>query len=332
MHRVNVTTGARLHFGLLSADPTAVRQYGGIGLMIDQPGFRVTVGRIQGKSEQHVINAPAPIASRVRLFLDEWNRTSDVALPPLPALAIDVSDHMPSHGGMGSGTQLALALGRGLSELLSEKVSTEQLAVRLGRGNRSAIGIHGFQHGGFIVDAGKAAGDQVGQLAVRYDWPDDWPIILITLDQSAGLSGEAEVAAFRQLPPMDHSLIAELSGIIENRLMPAISMQQQGDFRRSLDQYGDLVGDYFGPAQGGRYADHRMRTLVAELRRQNVTGIAQSSWGPTVCVVCTDKNHADQLVDSIRATNFAGDARIVSGLNRGATVSQSDSAVVHTGL
>jgi predicted sugar kinase len=35
---VAVQTGARLHFGLLTQGQEAGRRYGGLGLMIDQPG------------------------------------------------------------------------------------------------------------------------------------------------------------------------------------------------------------------------------------------------------------------------------------------------------
>ena len=322
MQQVVVTTGARLHFGLLSADTTARRQYGGVGLMVDEPGFRVAISQ----SNSNLVVGPQSVSERVSSFLSQWNATADTALP---ALKIEVTSHMPSHGGMGSGTQLALAIGRGVVDLLGDDISTEQLAIRLGRGKRSAIGIHGFQHGGFIVDAGKSDGDRVGQMAARYDWPQEWPIVLVTLDESAGLSGEAEAAAFRGLAPMDRGLVAQLSVIVEDRLMPAISNRQHAEFAEALGQYGDLVGDYFGPAQGGRYADQRMRQLVAELRQNDVSGIVQSSWGPTVCIVCADMAVAEGLVGFIQQTDFDGRARIVKGLNRGAMVDHSDFLAIH---
>ena len=41
MKCVVVTTGARLHFGLLAHGQVGCREFGGIGLMIDRPGFIV---------------------------------------------------------------------------------------------------------------------------------------------------------------------------------------------------------------------------------------------------------------------------------------------------
>jgi beta-ribofuranosylaminobenzene 5'-phosphate synthase len=321
MRRVVVTTGARLHFGLLLADRSAVRQFGGIGVMVDEPGFQVSIAA----ADTTTISAPQPVIDRVHSFLEQWSRYSTQTRP---LVRVAVLHHIPAHGGMGSGTQLGLAVGRALAILQKENYSVEQLARRMGRGHRSAIGIHGFERGGFIVDSGKTIEQPVGELAARYDWPEDWPIVLITLNQSAGLSGAAEIAAFRRLAPMTTPLVEQLGSIIESEMMPAIANRHQSDFCDALDRYGDLVGDYFGPAQGGRFADAGMRQLVAELRRHNCTGIAQSSWGPTVCVVCRNRQHTDEIVALINGSSFAGKARVVHGLNRGASVELSDSLAV----
>ena len=318
MRRVTITTGARLHFGLLCPPPSVERVFGGIGLMIDQPGFQVVLQT----AETTRITAPPEVKERIRVFV---RQSASQPTDSQSAVHIEVRQHIPSHSGLGSGTQLGMAIGRGLAELHGVEYSAVELAGRMGRGHRSAIGIHGFQRGGFIVDAGKTSDRRIGELASRLEWPDDWPIVLITLDQSAGLSGDAENAAFKTLAPMTEELIGQLGSIIENQIVPSLTHRRQSDFCTALDQYGDLVGDYFGPAQGGRYADLRMRRLVAELRRQKGAGIAQSSWGPTVCVVCQNQQHANEIIEHIQSTSFEGHARIVSGLNHGATCEHSES-------
>lgn len=41
--RVTVSTGSRLHFGLLTHRPKSGREFGGVGVMIDSPGWTITV-------------------------------------------------------------------------------------------------------------------------------------------------------------------------------------------------------------------------------------------------------------------------------------------------
>lgn len=323
MRKVTVTTGSRLHFGLITPDQSAARRFGGVGLMIDSPGFKIIV---ESSSESCVI-APANVRKRCEDFVSRW--FDAVSNPQDVKFRIECSQHIPSHGGMGSGTQLALALGHALAKLTNETLSAEEIAMRMQRGKRSAVGIHGFERGGFIVDHGKDAqqsdGD-LGELKLRTDWPQDWPIVLVTLDSAAGLSGDAELAAFADIGPMPSIMVEQLEKTLHERLIPGLQSRDYQSFCTALDQYGDTVGDYFAPAQGGRYADHRMRDLVGSLRNRNVIGIAQSSWGPTVCLVASSPDHADQLASYVRSTNFEGEVRVVSALNQGSTIRVEDSS------
>ena len=66
---------------------------------------------------------------------------------------ITVEEAPPEHSGFGTGTQLALAVGRAVSSL-----PTEEVARVTGRGRRSAIGTHGFATGGLLADGGRKDG------------------------------------------------------------------------------------------------------------------------------------------------------------------------------
>ena len=41
------------------------------------------------------------------------------------------------------------------------------------------------------------------------------------------------------------------------------------------------VGDYFAPAQGGRYTSAAVAEVIEYLIGKNIPGVGQSSWGPT---------------------------------------------------
>ncbi|REJ90994.1 MAG: GHMP kinase, partial [Planctomycetota bacterium] len=133
IERVTVTTGSRLHFGPLAVRPTTGREFGGIGLMVDEPRCRVTVSR----SETDEVIASTESA-RVAGWLQRYRNATRQAAA---GRRIELSESIPRHSGFGSGTQTALAVATGLALLDGEaNVASDELARRLGRGRRSAVG------------------------------------------------------------------------------------------------------------------------------------------------------------------------------------------------
>src|SRR5262249_52443856 len=103
------------------------------------------------------------------------------------------------HVGLGVGTQLGLAVARLLAESWGKSFGIEELARRVGRGERSALGAHGFVHGGFLVDGGKAAETALAPLVARAEFPNHWRIVVVLPEAPAGLHGSTERAAFDRL-------------------------------------------------------------------------------------------------------------------------------------
>jgi len=315
IRRVVVTTGARLHFGPLAVHAQEGRSFGGVGLMIDAPETEVAIER----AERDEIRGD-DVQGRVAQILTRLRASSISAMPPC---RINVVRSAPVHAGLGSGTQLSLAVVKGLSLLSGEqRFSAVELARCAGRGGRSAIGTHGFLDGGFLVDAGIASGDcALGELAAREPCPADWRFVLAT-PSAEGLSGSAELQAFGTLAPMDRATTAELCRIIVTAWLPAVRGADFGAFCRSLDQFGQIVGKYFAPVQGGVFAHQRMATLAERLHASGIRGIAQSSWGPTIAVCCASESAAAQLHNALSRAAEWSDCRfqIVRPLNTGARV------------
>lgn len=313
---VTVCTGSRLHFGPLAVGAKAGRQFGGIGVMIDSPGVKLTVSR----ADQDTVIATAEIESRVRQTVATWRKNHNVA----DAVCIRIEDFIPGHQGLGSGTQLALAVAQGLHILQTGRPCVAvSLAMTIGRGRRSAIGIHGFDYGGFLIDAGKAKGEEIGALAARGDVPVEWRFVLITPRQSAGLSGDRETAVFAEMKPMPAELTARLCRLALMDLLPSVRNAEFGEFADALEDFGTLVGEFFAPVQGGDFAHPAMNGLANHLRKNGIAGIAQSSWGPTVAVPQPDEQSAIALAAALTAESRWGElhCRIVSPRNRGAEIS-----------
>jgi len=315
IRRVVVTTGARLHFGPLAVHAPHGRSFGGVGLMIDGPATEVAIERAErdeicGDGRQ----------GRIVEILTRLRTSGEFAASPC---RITVLRSAPAHAGLGSGTQLSLAVVKGLMLMATDRdAGPVELARCAGRGGRSAIGTHGFLQGGFLVDAGIASGERaLGDLAARECCPADWRFVLAT-PADEGLSGNAELQAFQTLAPMGRATTAELCRIIVTDWLPAVRQEDFSGFCRSLDEYGRIVGDYFAAVQGGVYSHPRMAALAGRLRAAGIRGVAQSSWGPTIAVCCASEAAAVQLHGDLCSAADWSDCRfqVVRPLNAGARV------------
>ncbi len=292
---IRVTAPSRLHFGLFALPAEGVthwpgaegqsahpaRHFGGVGLMIDQPGVQVMVRRAAAWS------ASGPSAKRALAF----GKRFVASLPEDQRRAcfeIIVEHCAPEHVGLGTGTQLAMAVARALA-LATDHAdrSTADLACRVGRGLRSSLGIHGFEQGGLLVEGGKTAESAIAPLVARQPFPDDWQVLLILTRGQQGTHGAEEREAFAQLAQRKRDLrrTETLCRLTLLGLLPALAERDLPAFGEALYEFNRRAGEWFHPWQGGLYADALTEARIAALRRNGIRGVGQSSWGPTVFAV-----------------------------------------------
>ena len=315
-HSVRIQTGSRLHFGPLTNGQQRGRLFGGIGMMIDWPEINVTLS----PAEEDSITCPDSLREKLIGSRDCYR--DQVASSDLSPVALAVEADAALHSGLGTGTQLAMAVSHGLDYLYGHQHPLDQLATFVGRGKRSALGVHGFQRGGFLVDGGKRREEDLGTLVAHYPVSPDWRILLITPPETQGLSGNAEEQAFAELAEMPLEVTSRLCHLVLMEILPALQESDFSAFSSAIYEYGAAVGDYFAPIQGGRYADARMRTLVDWLRQHGVQGVGQSSWGPTIFAFCEGAAQASHLKSEILLQPEYQTCRmeIVQPLNTGARV------------
>lgn len=270
--------------------------------MVQSLGCELTVT----VAERDACSGDPEIVSRLTEWRDEYRRLCPAEFRP-PACHIHLLRAMPSHTGLGSGTQTSLALAAALAQLGGEgKVAAPELARRVGRGARSALGIHGFDHGGLLVEGGKRRPDDISPLVARLDLPSDWRVVLVIPNDRRGLSGDAERAAFSKLTPMPTALTETLCRIVLMELLPAVASGDFSSAASALREFGQLNGSHFAPVQGGIFADRQMADLARWLTDQDCVGVGQSSWGPTLWVLCRDESEAIRRRDQITSHPSAG--------------------------
>jgi beta-RFAP synthase len=283
--------------------------------MIDAPGLRLIV------QESDSLAASGPLHERAleftRRVFRTWQLESDAACRIL------VESAPREHVGLGVGTQLALAVSAGLHALFQRAApSAADLARCVGRGERSAIGSHGFLQGGLLVEAGKYTLGEISPLVARMELPSDWRFVLICPAQQSGLSGLAERQAFDRLPPVPREVTSQLCTEALLHLLPAAATADFGRFSQGLYRFGHLAGMCFAPAQAGPYATVEARGLVQLIRTLGVEGVGQSSWGPTLFALLPDEAAAGVLVAELaRHTDCLRHEFIIAApANRGAEI------------
>ncbi|HTU26349.1 MAG TPA: hypothetical protein VMF30_13170 [Pirellulales bacterium] len=327
-HLVRVHAPSRLHFGLLALGAPAQRQFGGVGVMVDAPGLTISFrARPAGAGER--FTAVGPLAERALAFARRFAEHGfENAAGDALGCQIEIESAPPEHVGLGTGTQLGLAVAAGLDRLAAggaggQRATDDEAtpwAARIGRGERSAIGTHGFARGGLLVEGGKPAGGGVSALVSRVELPETWRFVLLVDGEKRGLSGAEERRAFAELPPSQPDITAALCREVLIDLLPAALEGDFEAFGESVYRYGHASGLLFAERQGGAYAAGRETELVAWLGSRGVRGVGQSSWGPTIFALCRDSAEAATLAADA-TDHFAGlTATVAAPANHGARI------------
>ena len=330
---IEVRTCARLHLGLMDNNGEQGRLYGSIGLAINRPQLVLQAEAADALCVEG--SETSRITAYAERFISRYGMPKGAHLNLLTAI--------PAHVGLGSGTQLGLAVGAALARLAGLKLSVADIAVAVERGMHSGIGIATFQHGGFVLDGGhrilpvqSTVSDGSGQsrqiekgrvppVLFRHAMPADWHFVTVIPDLGPGFSGAKEHSAFLQLPVAPSSLVEKISWVLLMKMLPALVEKDIENFGRALTSIQCMVGDCFASVQGGRFAAPVLEKLVEFLLEKGAVGAGQSSWGPAVYGLVAGSVRARQLEQHVRAyldSQGGGLVFCVQPQNRGARVSR----------
>jgi beta-ribofuranosylaminobenzene 5'-phosphate synthase len=288
---IYVEAPARLHFGVLDLGGRLGRHFGGLGAAVPCPSLLLEAALAA------TLTGKGPDADRAVEFARRF-----LAFHGLPEGGrLVVHKAIPSHAGLGSGTQLGLAVARALAELHGLPTDVVELARAVARGKRSAIGTWTFALGGFIVEGGRKIGTQeIAPLLARFELPSAWRCVVAVPHGPRGLSGEAETSAFEHLPnPADHE-IQRVSHIVLMQLLPALVEADLASFGDALSTVQRITGAWFAKQQGGIFAPGPTERLVADMATWGAAGVGQSSWGPAVYGLVESDEAARDLARRVR--------------------------------
>jgi beta-RFAP synthase len=330
---VTVHAPGRLHLGFLDPAASLGRRYGSLGLVID--GFETVVELSASGRDRISAETPAAQAEidRAAAHLHALRRCSGRAQP----LHLRLQQVLPAHAGFGSGTQLALAVGRAFAHWHGLDLPTVTLARWLSRGLRSGVGIAGFDQGGLLLDGGPGADGTPAPLLARVALPLAWRVMVACDPAHRGLSGAGEREAIAALPPLPQAHAADICHQVLMRVLPGAAGAEFTPFALGVDRIQQVLGEHFAPVQGGSaYTSAAVGKAVRWIGEAAADGaggdagaggaaIGQSSWGPTGFVILPSQAQGEALLARARAAGVLDprlDVRIVGARDHGATVEQ----------
>jgi beta-ribofuranosylaminobenzene 5'-phosphate synthase len=287
---VFVNAFARLHMGFLDLNGSQGRRFGSLGLGLNAPDtlIELAVGR-------HVFgeNKEADYVQKSKqCILQHANIEQEVS--------IRVHREIPRHSGLGSGTQMALAIGAGLNQLFDLQLTPTEMAAITNRGLRSGIGIGTFAGGGLVLDGGRGEQTEVPPIIVQQAFPKQWRILLMFDHSHIGVHGNEEVQAFARLADASLQDTQTINHQVLMRALPALKEQDLKSFGEVIAALQAYTGDYFAPVQGGRYASQLVTQVLHYLTECDILCVGQSSWGPTGFAIFESDVQAQQYLTKLQ--------------------------------
>lgn len=314
LQRFWIRTGGRLHLGQLDLNGSLGRIFGGIGIAIDEPAMELNAE----KFDSLVAVSSGGESKRLEQIARQYLRRYE-----LPGAILQLTQSLPAHSGLGSGTCLSLAVGFAITRLYGLNASVAELAAVTDReGSRSGLGVAAFEQGGFVVDGGKAlAGEfrrRIPPVIARLPFPSEWSIVL-ALTNAERVFGSKEESAFRSLPPMKAEVSGTICRTLSMQLLPSLAEKNLDAFGAAVTSIQEQLGSYFTAIQGGLYASADGAEIAEFLRARGAVGVGQSSWGPTIYGF-VHPERAQSLVSELNEhLDDRGRAWTTFGRNRGAS-------------
>ncbi|WP_082879649.1 beta-ribofuranosylaminobenzene 5'-phosphate synthase family protein [Methylomonas methanica] len=288
---VTVIAPARLHMGFIDLSGALGRHFGSIGLALNEINTRLTITAAES------LQVSGPSADRALKCTRQFCQLLGVP----DALNITIENAIPEHIGLGSGTQMALAVGAALNAFYGLGLSVREIAQLSDRGARSGIGIGIFEKGGLVVDGGRGPDTKTPPIIAQMAVPEDWRFILVFDQRGQGLHGEQEVSAFQQLPPFPQAQAERLCYLLLMQGLPALAEGDLDKFGEVITSLQQAVGEHFAPVQGGVFTSPDVAAAMTSLAGQGAVAIGQTSWGPTGFCAVADPQRAAELLARLEA-------------------------------
>jgi beta-ribofuranosylaminobenzene 5'-phosphate synthase len=313
LEKLKISAPAHLHTGNFDLTGDLGRLYGTVGFAIDLP-LEVEVAKAVG------IRAKDKDAYKFAKRFVEKTR--------IEGAEVHVKREIPKFVGLGFHTTLALSIGVGLSKLYGLDLNVEDVALIMGRGTITALGVYAFKTGGFIIEGGFKVDQRekmVPPLIYQSAMPKDWFFVVAIPDESRVeiakmRAKEDEILGNLKVMPKEQS--DQLSRMVLVKIMPAFVEKNIKEFGEGLTAFNQKLGQFWSSYQEGTYRNKVVDGGIKLMLRHSSCA-CQTSWGPTFYSIVHGKAEAKRLTEELRQyleKNGGGEAFYTKANNNGASV------------
>ncbi|MHA1256509.1 MAG: beta-ribofuranosylaminobenzene 5'-phosphate synthase [Promethearchaeota archaeon] len=306
--KVRITTPCRIHLSLIDENGYTGRVDGGVGLMLDQPNV---VLEVSNSADEFAIECHRYYRESVHVINEKASKVFKLFHINNKNFHFNLLRYYPSHVGLGSKTQLSLAIGTAISKLKNMDIPIEEITKMVERGGTSGIGWRGFETGGFIVDGGhdygigkekenflpsSASGSANPALTIsKYDIPENWRFVLVIPNVKPGAFGEEEVDIFKKYTPIPRDEVNEVSHQILMKMLPGIlrnDLQCFGEGLKRIQSIGFKKIEISLQKQ-------IVKDLLKLFEKIGVKAYGMSSFGPSILGITDSDEEAEKLKETV---------------------------------
>jgi beta-ribofuranosylaminobenzene 5'-phosphate synthase len=318
MNMINIVSPSRLHVTLIDLNAELGRVDGGAGITLESPGMEIS----------------ATEADTIEVFGDsiltvKMRKAAEALLPEGIGIRLEIKDSLPDHVGLGSGTQAALSAAAAVNKIYGLGKTVRELAIAVGRGGTSGIGVAAFENGGFILDGGHKFKDKgafspsaashvpPGPVLFRRDFP-DWPIV-VAIPNTKGVYDAAEVDIFKKFCPIPLAEVQEICHVILMQMLPAL-------VEEDLESFGKAVNHVQRTGFKRREVELQPQPvleIMEYMQKNGASGAGISSFGPVVYGVVENVREGRKLqkeAQKMLDESLGGKVMLTKAKNRGAEI------------
>ncbi|HEY3361774.1 MAG TPA: beta-ribofuranosylaminobenzene 5'-phosphate synthase [Methanosarcina sp.] len=316
---IKVVTPSRLHLTLIDLNAELGRVDGGAGITLESPGLEISATEAD---TIEVIGDP--------LLAGKVQKAVQSLLPVGKGIRLHIDNSLPDHVGLGSGTQAALSAAVAVNKIHRLGKSVRELAVAVGRGGTSGIGVAAFENGGFILDGGHKFKDKgafspssashvpPGPVLFRRNFP-DWPIVLV-IPNGQGAHDAEEVDLFKKFCPIPLPEVQEVCHVILMQMLPAL-------VEEDLESFGKAINHIQTVGFKRREVELQSQSVldIKDYMRDNgASGSGISSFGPVVYGIVgsiAEGKRLQQETQRMLDESVGGTVLLTKARNKGADIS-----------
>ncbi|MBQ2666772.1 beta-ribofuranosylaminobenzene 5'-phosphate synthase [Methanobrevibacter sp.] len=298
---------SRIHMSLIDLNGSYRRVDGGIGLALADPQFVLESEQIESGIELEF----AETVTDEEAILECKEKIPDAAKKTIEHFNIDagfkftVHQTYPPHSGFGSGTQIAVSTAHLITETMGIEVESRILSSIVGRGGTSGIGTYTHDLGGFIVDGGHskeekplflpsgASKAKPATLIARYEFPEEWKILIVIPEIEKHMEGDDEVDVFQTYCPIPKEEVEQVSHLILMNLIPFMLEKDIKNFGWAVSELQKVGFNKLEHSLDSSY----LPTMKA-MEEAGAYGAGISSFGPVLYTVFDESN--EFIVEKIK--------------------------------